>query len=78
MLELLKQKGFWHIQSNQLSSMSSAHFEDDKAVHCVPFILQKLKEHQNQYDGKDVPPFFVGVNGVQGAGKTTLVRLRPC
>jgi D-glycerate 3-kinase len=43
---------------------------DDKSPHCIPFILRRLKEHQAQKPGV---PFFIGLNGVQGAGKTTLV-----
>ncbi|GAB7362940.1 hypothetical protein MBLNU230_g3237t1 [Neophaeotheca triangularis] len=48
---------------------------DDKSEHCVPFILAHIKSHQQHYadKGKKAPPFFVGLNGVQGAGKTTLV-----
>jgi len=43
---------------------------DDKSPHCIPFILNRLKVHQAQHGEK---PFFIGLNGVQGAGKTTLV-----
>lgn len=43
---------------------------DDKSPHCIPFILERLKIHQAKDGGK---PFFIGLNGVQGAGKTTLV-----
>ena len=48
---------------------------DDKSEHCIPFILERLKLHQEQYESRDQkpPPFFLGLNGVQGAGKTTLV-----
>ncbi|EME44185.1 hypothetical protein DOTSEDRAFT_172266 [Dothistroma septosporum NZE10] len=48
---------------------------DDKSEHCVPFILQRLKEHRQHFEsqGQRPPPFFLGLNGVQGAGKTTLV-----
>lgn len=48
---------------------------DDKSEHCVPFILERIKAHQQHFQsvGEDVPPFFLGLNGVQGAGKTTLV-----
>ncbi|KAF2098845.1 P-loop containing nucleoside triphosphate hydrolase protein [Rhizodiscina lignyota] len=47
---------------------------DDKSEHCIPFILECLEEHRRKYDGgEEVPPFFLGLNGVQGAGKTTLV-----
>ena len=48
---------------------------DDKSEHCIPFILDRIKEHQHLYRDRHEkpPPFFVGLNGVQGAGKTTLV-----
>lgn len=50
---------------------------DDKSEHCVPFILDRIKIHREPYekDGKTAPPFFLGLNGVQGAGKTTLVSI---
>ncbi|KAK6397065.1 hypothetical protein LTR65_007564 [Meristemomyces frigidus] len=52
-----------------------AHIVDDKSEHCIPFILERIKSHRQQYEakGETPPPFFVGLNGVQGAGKTTLV-----
>lgn len=48
---------------------------DDKSEHCIPFILELLKQHKDAYEskGEKPPPFFLGLNGVQGAGKTTLV-----
>ena len=48
---------------------------DDKTEHCIPFVLERLKGHREQHEnkGEKVPPFFLGLNGVQGAGKTTLV-----
>ena len=42
---------------------------DDKSPHVIPFILARLHEHRKQSDA----PFFIGLNGVQGIGKTTLV-----
>lgn len=50
---------------------------DDRSQHCVPFILERLKQHHDHYaaKGEKAPPFFIGLNGVQGAGKTTLVGL---
>ncbi|KAK9360847.1 P-loop containing nucleoside triphosphate hydrolase protein [Lipomyces starkeyi] len=49
---------------------------DDKSPICIPFILEKLKEHQDANGGPiSAPPFFIGLNGVQGVGKTTLVTL---
>lgn len=44
---------------------------DDKSPHCIPFILSRLRQHQQQNPDT---PFFIGLNGVQGAGKTTLVK----
>lgn len=44
---------------------------DDKSPICIPFILSRLKEYQAQNPDR---PFFIGLNGVQGAGKTTLVQ----
>jgi pantothenate kinase-related protein Tda10 len=48
---------------------------DDKSEHCVPFILDRITKHRESYAsrGEEPTPFFVGLNGVQGAGKTTLV-----
>ncbi|KAK5118476.1 hypothetical protein LTR62_002991 [Meristemomyces frigidus] len=48
---------------------------DDKSEHCIPFIIDHIKQHRQRYEtkGETPPPFFVGLNGVQGAGKTTLV-----
>lgn len=42
---------------------------DDKSSIVIPFILSRLKQHRAQHD----TPFFIGLNGVQGVGKTTLV-----
>src|ERR1700761_9649954 len=48
--------------------------QDDKAQHVVPFILSVLSNHQKVHAGSsNPPPFFIGLNGVQGAGKTVLV-----
>ena len=50
-------------------------FIDDKSEHCIPFLLERVRMHQERHAGHaDPPPFFLGLNGVQGAGKTTLVR----
>ena len=47
---------------------------DDKSKYYIPFIVERLKLHQAAHVGKeDPPPFVIGMNGVQGAGKTTLV-----
>jgi D-glycerate 3-kinase len=47
-----------------------ATFVDDKTPICVPFILDHLKSH---HTSSSKPPFVIGLNGIQGAGKTTLV-----
>jgi D-glycerate 3-kinase len=47
---------------------------DDKAQHVIPFILPLLARHQAQHSSSaNPPPFFIGLNGVQGAGKSVLV-----
>lgn len=57
---------------------------DDKSPICIPFILKRIKEQQRirqlnlkQHLGPDEErqqrPFVIGLNGVQGVGKTTLV-----
>jgi D-glycerate 3-kinase len=43
---------------------------DDKSPICIPFILERLRQHAAAASRR---PFMVGLNGVQGAGKTTLV-----
>ncbi|EPE06046.1 uridine cytidine [Ophiostoma piceae UAMH 11346] len=50
---------------------------DDKSPICVPFILDRLEKYraeQARNDPSSPRPFVVGINGVQGVGKTTLVR----
>ena len=48
---------------------------DDKAQYVLPFILERLHAHQERHMGEKNPPLFIiGMNGVQGAGKTTMVR----
>jgi D-glycerate 3-kinase len=44
---------------------------DDKSPICIPFILDRLAVHQQSSPNK---PFIIGLNGVQGVGKTTLVK----
>lgn len=49
---------------------------DDKSQHCIPFLLERLEAHQQKHANEpNPPPFFLGLNGVQGAGKTVLVRI---
>jgi pantothenate kinase-related protein Tda10 len=43
--------------------------------YCISFILKRFEVHRTAHSGQATPPpFFLGLNGVQGAGKTTLVR----
>ncbi|WQF83406.1 Putative P-loop containing nucleoside triphosphate hydrolase [Colletotrichum destructivum] len=44
---------------------------DDKSPLCIPFITGLLEKRSSQ-DGDR--PFIIGLNGVQGVGKTTLVK----
>jgi hypothetical protein len=44
---------------------------DDKSKHCIKFIDERYKLHHSEFG--DQRPFFIGLNGIQGAGKTTLV-----
>lgn len=47
---------------------------DDKSEHCLPFLLEQLQRHQARHANEvNPPPFFIGLNGVQGVGKTVLV-----
>ncbi|KAI2703632.1 hypothetical protein CBS147332_7618 [Penicillium roqueforti] len=47
---------------------------DDKSQYCIPFILDRLRVHTERHrSNPSIPPFFIGLNGVQGAGKTVLV-----
>ena len=56
------------------STMSDT--QDDKGQYCIPFILERLTLHHQQHKGlANAPPFFLGLNGVQGAGKTVLVSI---
>jgi D-glycerate 3-kinase len=50
--------------------------QDDKAHYVVPFILDLLALHQKRHStASNPPPFFIGLNGVQGVGKTVLVSI---
>ncbi|KAI5288674.1 hypothetical protein KEM54_005018 [Ascosphaera aggregata] len=51
---------------------------DDKSQYCIPFIKECITAfadlHQNEHAASSPsPPFFLGINGIQGAGKTTFV-----
>ncbi|KAI0447089.1 putative Uridine/cytidine kinase [Xylaria telfairii] len=50
---------------------AGAEIYDDKSPICVPFILERLQSHLRSGSTR---PFVIGLNGVQGVGKTTLVR----
>lgn len=52
-----------------IDSKGMAPVLDDKSEIVIPFILQYLEAHKKHSD----EPFFIGLNGVQGVGKTTLV-----
>ncbi|KXH28506.1 D-glycerate 3-kinase [Colletotrichum nymphaeae SA-01] len=47
---------------------------DDKSPLCIPFITSLLKTRTTPQDEASTRPFIIGLNGVQGVGKTTLVR----
>ncbi|KAL8871385.1 MAG: hypothetical protein Q9174_002770 [Haloplaca sp. 1 TL-2023] len=47
---------------------------DEKHDLCVSFILDQMNAREGQYGETTVEPFFLGLNGVQGIGKTSLVR----
>ncbi|KAF3062219.1 putative kinase mug58 [Daldinia childiae] len=51
--------------------MSTAEIIDDKSPICIPFILERYKQYSASNPTR---PFIIGLNGVQGAGKTTLVK----
>ncbi|KAI1152091.1 putative Uridine/cytidine kinase [Nemania diffusa] len=50
---------------------ASPEIYDDKSPVCIPFILERLRAHLASGSTR---PFIIGLNGVQGVGKTTLVR----
>lgn len=59
--------------------MAAPPFQDDKTPICVPFILERLEAYRASTSSSPSSaadpgrPFIIGLNGVQGAGKTTLV-----
>jgi D-glycerate 3-kinase len=47
---------------------------DDKSQHVIPFILSLHSQHKSQHgNSTTLAPFFIGLNGVQGVGKSVLV-----
>ncbi|KAI0525741.1 putative Uridine/cytidine kinase [Xylaria bambusicola] len=53
-----------------MASAAGAEILDDKSQICIPFILERLQSHLQSGSTR---PFIIGLNGVQGVGKTTLV-----
>ncbi|TVY31580.1 D-glycerate 3-kinase-like protein [Lachnellula subtilissima] len=67
----------WQPQNNaqkdeSLETTTQPQIIDDKSPHCIPFILSRLHAYQSSHPNSS-RPFIIGLNGVQGAGKTTLV-----
>jgi D-glycerate 3-kinase len=54
-----------------MTTLSLPQLIDDKSPICISFILERLKERTATTRSK---PFIIGLNGVQGVGKTTLVK----
>lgn len=46
---------------------------DSKLQNCVTFTVEQVKLRNLQTGDGGSPPFFLGINGVQGIGKTSLV-----
>lgn len=46
---------------------------ENKPRLCVNFIVEKLELRNRNTGNEEPPPFFLGVNGAQGIGKTSLV-----
>jgi len=53
--------------ASKLPPTAPAHIIDDKTPHCIPFIISLLPS------APTTKPFVIGLNGIQGSGKTTLV-----
>ncbi|KAI1179421.1 putative Uridine/cytidine kinase [Nemania sp. FL0916] len=60
-------------QSSSTNTTTQPVIYDDKSEICIPFILSRLQAHRASESGS-TKPFVIGLNGVQGVGKTTLVR----
>ncbi|KAF2650435.1 D-glycerate 3-kinase [Lophiostoma macrostomum CBS 122681] len=54
-----------------MTALEPPQIVDDKSPICIPFILDQLQKRTTTAVSK---PFIIGLNGVQGVGKTTLVR----
>lgn len=58
-----------------MTSVPQQRVIDDKSPLCIPFILELLQTHQlSSSTASSGRPFIIGLNGVQGVGKTTLVQ----
>ncbi|KAK7185541.1 D-glycerate 3-kinase [Paraphaeosphaeria sporulosa] len=54
--------------------MAQSPLNTDTVPHVIPFILSRLEAHTKAHaPTPSPPPFFVGLNGVQGVGKSVLV-----
>lgn len=58
----------YHSLTNTTIKMTT--YTDDKSPICIPFIKQHLQTHLSQSPNR---PLVIGLNGMQGVGKTTLV-----
>ena len=52
-----------------------AEMSDDRLQICTSFLLEQIKLRRQKNNGHDPFPFFLGLTGAQGIGKTTLVSL---
>lgn len=51
---------------------------DDRLSHAIPFILDRLDHYRRGFVGITVPPpLILGLNGIQGCGKSTVVSISP-
>lgn len=64
-----------------MGDSSNVTIVDDKSPICIPFILERLHEYETSSpsslavsEATARKPFIIGLNGVQGVGKTTLVQ----
>lgn len=67
------QRGRIPVWTSSCSRMSHSIIYDKSQV-CLDFILEQLKQQPQKQDKASVdPPLILGLNGIQGSGKTTLV-----
>ena len=69
--------GKWILRATSpILGPAMSEIQDDKGQYCIPFILDLLAKHHEAHESQsNPPPFFLGLNGVQGAGKTVLVSI---